>query len=151
MLYKYLENKFVHFIPEQLEEGKFYISMDYATAMHLCCCGCGEKVITPFTPTDWKITFDGETISLWPSVGNWNNSCHSHYVIKQNKVIEASPWTDKQINEERKRDKNSKAVHYEEKRSVESKRNSTESPILCTSSKSLWSLIKGFFLTKNKP
>ena len=42
-----------------------------ATSAHSCCCGCGEEVVAPLTPTDWKMTFDGETTSLRPSIGNW--------------------------------------------------------------------------------
>lgn len=68
--------------------------MDYATSAHSCCCGCGEEVITPFTPTDWKITFDGKTNSLRPSIGNRALKCRSHYVIDRGKVIEAGPSSD---------------------------------------------------------
>ncbi len=64
------------------------------------------------TPTDWKLTYDGETISLNPSVGNWNLACRSHYVIKKGRVIEAGPWSDDQVAAERKRDRNAKARHY---------------------------------------
>lgn len=107
-----LEHRFVKHLPEKLDPGVLYISMDYATAAHSCCCGCGEEVVTPFTPTDWKMTFDGETVSLWPSVGNWTLPCRSHYVIKQGKAVEAGPWTDAQIVAERERDRAAKALHY---------------------------------------
>lgn len=86
--------------------------MDYATAVHSCCCGCGDRVVTPFTPTDWRMTFDGESISLHPSVGNWNQKCRSHYVIKRSRVLEAGPWSNTQIEAERLRDKKAKAGHY---------------------------------------
>ena len=112
MRYARLEHRFVEHIPERLEPGVLYVSIDYATAIHSCCCGCGEQVVTPFTPTDWKMTFDGETISLSPSVGNWKIACRSHYVIKRNRVIEAGPWNDKQIAEECQRDKAEKRRFY---------------------------------------
>ncbi|MHB0851152.1 DUF6527 family protein [Stutzerimonas nitrititolerans] len=86
--------------------------MDYATAVHSCCCGCGDRVVTPFTPTDWRMTFDGESISLHPSVGNWNQKCRSHYVIQRSRVLEAGPWSQGQIEAERLRDKKAKAAHY---------------------------------------
>nr|WP_302622672.1 DUF6527 family protein [Janthinobacterium sp. HH104] len=89
-----------------------YVSMDYATAVHSCCCGCGDRVVTPFTPTDWRMTFDGESISLHPSVGNWNQKCRSHYVIQRNNVLEAGVWSTAQIEAERRRDKKAKARHY---------------------------------------
>lgn len=112
MRYSHLEHRFVQNIPNCLEPGVLYVSMEYGTAIHSCCCGCGEEVITPFTPTDWQMTFDGETISLWPSVGNWNLICRSHYVIKRGRVIEAGPWSDAKISIERQRDKTAKAHYY---------------------------------------
>lgn len=89
-----------------------YISMDYATVVHSCCCGCGDRVVTPLTPTDWRMTFDGESISLHPSVGNWNQKCRSHYVIQQNRVLEAGAWSSAQVEAERRRDQMAKALHY---------------------------------------
>ncbi|MFS2135764.1 DUF6527 family protein [Duganella sp. Dugasp56] len=44
--------------------------------------------MTPFTPADSRMTFDGKFISLNPSVGNWNQKCRSHYVIQRNLVLE---------------------------------------------------------------
>jgi hypothetical protein len=107
-----IRHKFVRHIPDHLEPGILYISMEYATAAHSCCCGCGEEVVTPFTPTDWQMTFNGETISLHPSVGNWNLACRSHYVIKHGRVIQAGFWSDEQIKAERLRDKEAKARYY---------------------------------------
>jgi hypothetical protein len=92
-----IEPEFVEFIPEVLEPGRLYVSIEYATASHLCCCGCGEKVVTPFTPTDWCMTFNGETVSLSPSIGNWKQACRTHYVIDRNRVIEHGPWTQAQM------------------------------------------------------
>ena len=123
-----LEHKFVHYIPEQLEPGVLYISMDYATAAHSCCCGCGEQVITPFTPTDWKLTFDGETVSLWPSIGNWNFHCKSHYIIRNSRVLGAEPWSDKQIESGRRQDKRRKHDHLSEKPDRSHAEQNTEAP-----------------------
>jgi hypothetical protein len=111
-LHKRLEQRFVERIPRVLEPGILYISMGYATAAHSCACGCGEEVMTPFTPTDWKMTFDGETVSLWPSIGNWQLACRSHYVIDRGVVVPAGAWTDKQIGAERSRDRAAKARFY---------------------------------------
>ena len=58
------------------------------------------------------MTFDGETISLRPSIGNWNTPCRSHYVINRNRIIEAGPWDEQQIQDERGRDKKAKARFY---------------------------------------
>jgi hypothetical protein len=107
-----LEHRFIDVIPDNLEPGVLYVSMEYATATHSCCCGCGEEVVTPFSPTDWRMEFDGESISLSPSVGSWTLPCRSHYVIKRGKVIEAGPWSEEQIEAGRRRDRKAKAQHY---------------------------------------
>lgn len=112
MRYTLLQHEFVKDIPEKLKSGVLYISMEYATAVHSCCCGCGIEIVTPFTPTDWKMTFDGETISLCPSIGNWNEPCRSHYVIERGRVIEARPWSSRQIKAEAQRDAGAKREFY---------------------------------------
>ena len=76
-----LEHRFVRNVPRELEPGVLYISMEYATAVHSCCCGCGERVV-------------------------------SHYVIRQGRVLEAAPWSNAQVEAERRRDKKAKAAHY---------------------------------------
>jgi len=52
-----IQHKFVGSIPEILEEGVLYISIDYCTAVHKCVCGCGNEVVTPISPTDWELRF----------------------------------------------------------------------------------------------
>jgi hypothetical protein len=69
---------FVKYIPEELEEGYLYISMEYATASHLCACGCGETVVTPIFPKLWQLYYNGKEISLTPSIGNYEFPCQSH-------------------------------------------------------------------------
>ena len=90
-------HRFVDVIPETLEAGVLYVSFRYGTVSHQCCCGCGREVVTPLTPTDWKLTFDGETISLYPSIGNWSFPCRSHYVIKNSRIEWAEDWSDEDV------------------------------------------------------
>lgn len=82
-----MKHLFVEFIPAEIEEGVIYISMIYGTAIHKCACGCGNKVVTPFSPKDWQITYDGDSVTIYPSIGNWNFECRSHYWIKKNEVV----------------------------------------------------------------
>lgn len=100
-----IRHEFVEFIPEALEEGVLYISIPYATTTHLCACGCGSKVILPLHPTHWKITFDGETVSMSPSVGNWSFPCQSHYSIKSDRIEWAPKWSKERIERGRAADK----------------------------------------------
>lgn len=89
-----LAHKFVTSVPEILEDGVLYISIEYATAIHKCCCGCGSQVVTPFSPKGWKLIFDGETITLRPSIGNWSFKCQSHYFITNSRVEWIPRWMD---------------------------------------------------------
>ena len=107
-----LEHRFVERFPDELEPGVLYVSIEYASVAHSCCCGCGEEVVTPLTPTDWKITYDGETVTLQPSVGSWTLPCRSHYVIRRNRVFEAPPWSDEDVAAERRRDREAKACYF---------------------------------------
>ena len=120
MRYNRLDHRFVEFIPETLEPGFLYISVRYATAVHLCCCGCGSEVVTPFTPTDWRLIFDGETISLLPSIGSWNLPCRSHYFLTKGSVIHARAWSDKAVFVEQKRDRRAKKNYYRSRPSGQS-------------------------------
>lgn len=71
-------------MPKPIEEGILYISLEYNTLTHLCACGCGSKVVISISPDSWKLTYDGESISVSPSFGNWNLTCRSHYIIRKN-------------------------------------------------------------------
>ena len=111
-----LSHKFTKYIPDTIEENILYISVEYGVIVHKCCCGCGEKVVTPLTPTDWKMIFDGKTISLYPSIGNWSFACQSHYWIKNNEVNFASKWSKEQIKRGREEDFLQKKEYYKNKR-----------------------------------
>lgn len=105
-------HQFVEFIPEALEEGTLYVSILYTTAAHLCCCGCGRKVVTPLTPTDWELRFDGKTVSLDPSIGSWALPCQSHYWIRRNRVIWARRWSKEEIGEAREDQRRETEKYY---------------------------------------
>lgn len=107
-----LDTRFVTTIPDRLDEGTLYVSMEYATVAHRCCCGCGLEVVTPLSPTDWKLTFDGVSISLRPSIGNWSFKCRSHYWIDKNTVRWADQWSDTQINAGRAQDIRTKETYF---------------------------------------
>jgi hypothetical protein len=93
----------VEFIPNEVEQDVLYISVEYKTAVHLCICGCGNKVVTRLSPTDWELRFDGKTITLSPSIGNWSFDCKAHYWIKKNKIYHAQKRDDWKIKKVRKK------------------------------------------------
>lgn len=105
-------HEFVEFIPDKLEEGVLYVSMIYATAAHRCLCGCGREVVTPLSPTDWQLAFDGDSVSLAPSVGNWSFPCRSHYWIERNHVDWCGDMPQRLIDQGRIRDRQLKAAYF---------------------------------------
>lgn len=110
-----IKHNFVDVIPEMIPENEIFISMEHNTCIHLCACGCGHEVVTPLSPRDWKISYDGESVSLSPSIGNWNFKCQSHYWIKNGVVVWAEKWSPSKIKIERQKDLNNKKSYYQSK------------------------------------
>ena len=135
-----LDPVFVDAIPEGVVSGKLYISIEFATSVHKCCCGCGMEVVTPFSPTDWKLTFDGVSVSLTPSVGNWSFPCRSHYWITNNAVRWAEDWSQERIETGRAHDRAGKGRQYGESQRSRPKAAETKSR------QGIWSRLKTWFL-----
>lgn len=110
-----LDPVFVEFIPRDLELGKLYVSMTYTTTVHLCASGCGNKVVLPLSPAQWKLFFDGETVSLCPSVGSWDLPCRSHYWIRKNKIQWAAQWDEKRVEAGRRNDARAVDDYFEDR------------------------------------
>lgn len=130
-------HKFVDIIPENLEEGVLYVSIPYETVIHKCCCGCGNEVVTPLSPADWSITFDGETISIDPSIGNWSLKCKSHYWIINNKVVWSSQWSSHEIEQVKKNDFKAKKEHFDKNVGKQNEYNREK--------RTLWQLLSSWF------
>jgi hypothetical protein len=112
MKYARVMPEFVEQIPESLTGGVLYISTRFRTASHLCACGCGSKIVTPIKPAKWAFTYNGDTVSLWPSVGNWQKPCQSHYVIRNSRVVWSRQWSEAEIAEGRARDQTEVENYY---------------------------------------
>lgn len=102
---KTIQHKFVEYIPPALEENILYVTIKYKTAVHLCACGCGNKVITPIGPNFWRLTYDGASVSLYPSIGSRNLQCRSHYFITNNKIVQAY-YHDEDTSSKKKKSRN---------------------------------------------
>jgi hypothetical protein len=102
----------VKYLPKELSPGILYISEEYAVAGHLCACGCGNKVITPLGPSEWNFTEQGGQPSLWPSIGNWQLPCRSHYVIAAGQIKWAGQWSDAQILAGRQAEEQRRRAYY---------------------------------------
>jgi len=113
-----LRPQFVEFVPGTLEGGVLYISCKYKTASHLCCCGCGNKVVTPLNPSGWKLTEQRGAVTLYPSIGNWNFPCESHYWIQENRIEWARKMSRQQIITVRAGDRLAQERYFDETRAA---------------------------------
>jgi len=111
-----MKHKFVDTIPDVLEDNTVYISIRYSTVVHKCACGCGNEVVTPLSPHDWQLTYNGETISLFPSIGNWSLPCRSHYWIRKNEIEWAETWSNEMIRRNREWDSKNKEVFFRKRK-----------------------------------
>jgi len=109
-----IDPRFVEFIPDQLEDGALYISVQFNTVVHKCCCGCGEEVVTPLSPVEWQLRTNDNLVTLYPSVGNWNFQCQSHYWIRNNHVIWAGAMSENKIRRVQERDRLDKELYIEQ-------------------------------------
>ena len=104
--------QFVEFMPPELNEGFLYISQRFKTASHLCCCGCGTRIVTSLRETGWALTVKDDKVSLWPSIGNWDHPCRSHYIIRENQILCAEEMTPAQITRGRALDDARREAYY---------------------------------------
>lgn len=76
---------------EDMKQGVIYVCHIHKIANHLCVCGCGEEVVTPFQHIignkiiGWNFSEDNAKITLRPSIGN-TFACRSHYYITNNVI-----------------------------------------------------------------
>jgi hypothetical protein len=102
----------VKYMPKALSPGILYVSREFDAAAHLCACGCGEKIRTPLGATEWSVeeTPDGPTVR--PSIGSWQKSCRSHYVIRGGEVRWAKQWTEAQVLAGRRGEERRREVYF---------------------------------------
>ncbi len=103
----------VHYMPKELELGVLYVSEKFGAAAHLCACGCGSKIRTPLSPTEWSFVETEKGSTLRPSVGNWQQKCQSHYLITRGEIKWANKWTPEQIIAGRRDDEERLCTYYE--------------------------------------
>lgn len=111
----------VEFVPKVLDAGILYVSKRFRVAAHLCPCGCGSKIITPLGACEWSLTVKKGRPTLYPSIGNWQIPCKSHYWIANGEIEWSYQWTDEEIEVGRKKEQARRKLYYQ-KRSQPRKR-----------------------------
>lgn len=106
-------------IPRELEPGVLYVSKEFEFAAHLCACGCGSKIRTPLGVAEWELTETKSGPTLYPSIGNWQQECQSHYWIRRGEIVWARKWTPEEIAAGRQKEEDRRRAYYD---GLESKR-----------------------------
>jgi hypothetical protein len=70
----------VLFIPENMESGLIYYSLEYNCSNHLCPCGCGSQTPLPIKDGEWTLDVRNGKTTITPSIQHRFNF-KSHYVI----------------------------------------------------------------------
>ena len=94
---KSMTPKFVEYIPtagEDLISGIIYISMKHNMVVHRCPCGCGQLSEFMLDPIRFRMEYDGRSVTFYPSIGNSNLRCRSHYWIRENQIQWCTPMKD---------------------------------------------------------
>ena len=103
----------VRYMPKEMKPGVLYVSEEFGAAAHLCACGCGSKIRTPLGPTEWTLEETDTGPTLHPSVGNWQQTCQSHYWIYRGEVLLSAKWTPEQIAAGRRGEEQYRRVFYD--------------------------------------
>ena len=140
-----LKHQFVEFMPDEIQEGVVYISLKYKSVIHKCACGCGNEVNTPLHPTGWKLLYDGESVSLKPSIGNWSYDCQSHYWITKDEIRWSNSWTKEEIDSVRKIESFERKEYFRNKHSLNSVDNFKEKSTYSKLKSKFKNFIQGFF------
>jgi len=101
----------VQYMPTKFDPGVLYVAEKFKAATHLCACGCGTIVRTPLDR--WSLTEARDGPSLYPSIGNWQEPCQSHYWINGGEVKWADKWSTEEILEGRKREEARHHAYYD--------------------------------------
>ncbi|HBG69171.1 MAG: hypothetical protein A2W93_07765 [Bacteroidetes bacterium GWF2_43_63] len=103
----------VYYLPKELDEGVLYVSKKFGIAGHLCPCGCMNKIITPLGPSEWSFIEVNNRPTLYPSIGNWQLPCRSHYWITKGVIIWSDQWSEERIDEGRQYEEEKKKKFYD--------------------------------------
>jgi hypothetical protein len=142
---------FIELLPASVEPETLYVSMKYKNMVHLCLCGCGRRVITPLSPTGWELTFNGREVSVFPSIGNWNLPCRSHYWITRGRVKWAEQWSAERIAANFAHDRADKERYYTRQEQPRVLRDSDELVVtLSEDHRGLWERMKDWFGAVNR-
>lgn len=113
----------VQFLPKKLEEGFLYVSEEYGIAGHLCPCGCKNKIMTPLDPSEWSFQEASDGPTLYPSIGNWQLPCMSHYWITNGDIEWSYEWSEEEILAGRVLEERKRKAYYRDLETKQTKKS----------------------------
>ena len=106
----------IEYLPNDLEPGVLYVSEEFGIAGHLCPCGCKTKIMTPLDPSEWSFKELNNKPTLFPSIGNWQLPCKSHYWIREGMIEWSDEWSEEEIIKGRIAEERKRKLYYEKLR-----------------------------------
>jgi len=103
-------------LPKELRPGVLYFSEEFSTTAHLCPCGCGSRIIAPIGPVNWSLSIKKGKPTLYPSLGNWELPCRSHYWIRAGRILWSGQWTEDEIKGGKKAEEFKRNTYYQKHR-----------------------------------
>ncbi len=104
---KAITPEFVEFIPTEGKElipGIVYISMKHGMVVYRCPCGCGGLSEFMLDPIRFRLEYDGNSVTFYPSIGISYLECRSHYWIRNNRIEWCAPMEDWESQEAQRRE-----------------------------------------------
>ena len=138
-----LRHEFVDYIPKHLDDNVLYVSIRFGTVVHRCACGCGEEVVTPLGPAEWELTYDGNSVSLAPSIGNWNFPCRSHYWVDKGSVRWARGFSEAEVMVVRREARSRRDGYYQNERDA-SIEELSDKMVRCNLKGSIWHILRSW-------
>lgn len=105
----------VKYLPDEIIDGILYFSEEFSIAAHKCACGCGSVVYTPIKEGEWSVRKCASGPSLYPSIGNWNLPCRSHYWITNGSIEWSAKWSEERIEAGRRAEEARRLAIYGER------------------------------------
>jgi hypothetical protein len=68
--------------------------------------------MTPLGPAEWTYSEHDGRPTLYPSIGNWQLPCRSHYFITAGQIHWAAQWSEHQVDAGRQADEQRRRAHY---------------------------------------
>ncbi|CAL66566.1 DUF6527 family protein [Christiangramia forsetii] len=113
----------VEYLPKDLEQGILYVSEEFGIAGHLCPCGCDNKIMTPLDPSEWSFKEITNKPTLYPSIGNWQLPCRSHYWITNGNIEWSYDWSEEEIIAGREAEARKRKAYYDDLEAKQTKKS----------------------------